>query len=56
MNDYRISKYIKKVFETPSDRFSEWFGYYNYDTLTSNHRKLLCNRIAEDGVPPRADL
>ena len=56
MNDYRISKYIKKVFETPSDRFSEWFGYYNYDTLTSNHRKLLCNRITEDGVPPRADL
>ena len=56
MNDYRISKYIKKVFETPSDRFSEWFVYYNYYTFTRNHRKLLCNRIAEDGVPPRADL
>lgn len=56
MQGYRLSKYIEKVFETPSKDFSEWFGYYNYDTLTSDHSKILCNRIKEDGIAPRADL
>lgn len=54
--NYKLSKYVEKVFETPSKDYSEWFGYYNYDTLTSDHSKLLCNRIKEDGISPRADL
>lgn len=56
MKGYKLSKYVEKVFETPSDEFSEWFGYYNYDALNSDHSRLLCNRIREDGVQPRADL
>lgn len=56
MTDYKLSQYIHKVFETPSDKFSEWFGYYNYDVLSSDHSKMLCNRVIEDGVPPRPDL
>lgn len=56
MKGYKLSKYVEKVFETSSSEYSEWFGYYNYDTLTSDHSKLLCNRIKEDGVKPRADL
>lgn len=52
----KLSKYIDKVFQTKSDPYSEWFGYYNYDTLTSDHSKLLCNRIKEDGVLPRPEL
>lgn len=50
MKGYKLSKYVEKVFETSSSEYSEWFGYYNYDTLTSDHSKLLCNRIKEDGV------
>lgn len=56
MKGYKLSKYVEKVFETSSSEYSEWFRYYNYDTLTSDHSKLLCNRIKEDGVKPRADL
>lgn len=56
MEGYRLSQYIEKIFETPSKDFSEWFGYYNYDTLTSDHSKMLCNRIKEDGIVPRSDL
>ncbi len=56
MTSYRISNYIDKIFETPSENHSEWFGYYNYDTLSSDQTKLLCNRITEDGVSPRSDL
>lgn len=56
MEKIKISKYIDKIFETPSRAFSEWFGYYNYDTLNSDHTKLLCCRVKEDGVMPRADL
>lgn len=56
MNGYKLSKYVEKVFETPSQNFSEWFGYYNYDTLTTDHSKMLCNRIKDDGIKPRADL
>lgn len=56
MEVIKIDKYLKKVFETPSDEYSEWFGYYNYDTLTTDHSKLLCNRIKEDGVKPHANL
>ena len=56
MKKIKLSKYVEKIFETPSKEYSEWFGYYNYDTLTSDHSKLLCNRIKEDGISPRADL
>ena len=56
MTCYKLSRYIDKIFETPSDKYSEWFGYYNYDTLSSDHSKLLCNRVSEDGVSPRSDL
>lgn len=56
MNKIKLSQFVDIVFETPSNQFSEWFGYYNYDTLTLDHSKLLCNRITKDGVFPRADL
>ena len=56
MKKVNLSKYVEIIFETPSEDYSEWFGYYNYDTLTTDHSKLLCNRIKEDGISPRADL
>ena len=56
MKKIKLSQFVDIVFETPSNQFSEWFGYYNYDTLTLDHSKLLCNRITEDGMLPRADL
>lgn len=57
MKGYKLSKkYVEKIFETPSKDYSEWFGYYNYDTLTSDHTKMLCNRIKGDGIKPRADM
>lgn len=56
MTNYKLSPYIDKVFETPSDKYSEWFGYYNYDILSSDHTKVLCNRITEDGISPCANI
>lgn len=56
MKDYKLSKHVEKVFETPSIDYSEWFGYYNFDTLSSDHSKLLCNRIKEDGIAPQAHI
>lgn len=56
MKGYKLSKYVEKVFETPSSEYSVWFGYYNYDPLNSDHTKILCNRIKEDGIYPRANL
>lgn len=50
--NYRLSKYITKVFETPSSEYSEWFGYYNYDTLNDDQTKMLCGRSKVDGVKP----
>jgi len=44
MRDLKTSKYITKKFETPSNEFAEWFGYYNYDPLSSDGSKILCNR------------
>lgn len=49
MEKVQLSKFIEKVFETPGD-LCEWFGYYNYDTLSSDHTKMLCNRAKFDGV------
>ena len=57
MNDNVIlSKYLTKVFETPSDGVSEWFGYYNYDTLNHDQTKMLCNRSKVDGVAPEKGM
>ena len=50
--NYKLSNYVTKVFETPSTNCSEWFGYYNYDTLNDNQTKLLCGRSMVDGVNP----
>lgn len=52
LSNYRLSKYVTKVFETPSRDYSEWFGYYNYDTLNDDQTKMLCGRSAMDGVSP----
>lgn len=48
----KATKYLTKIFETKSDTFSEWFGYYNYDTLNYNQTRMLCNRSKVDGVAP----
>ncbi|WP_321438134.1 hypothetical protein [uncultured Bacteroides sp.] len=55
-DNFNLSKYIKSVFQTPSTDASEWFGYYNYDTLNSDHSRMICTRVFEDGVFPRAEL
>ena len=50
MKDYSFeSKYLKKVFETSHADLAEWFGYYNYDVLSSDGKKMLCNRARFDG-------
>ena len=51
---YILSKYVSKVFETESSVFSEWFGYYNYDPLSPDKSKMLCNRSSFDGCSPKA--
>lgn len=56
MDKIEETKFIQRIFETPSDQFSEWFGYYNYDTLNERRNKILCGRAAFDGVRPRQDL
>jgi hypothetical protein len=48
MNKEINEKYIKPIFETNSE-FTEWFGYYNYDVISKDGRKLLCNRATFDG-------
>lgn len=40
-------KYIKQLFETDTD-YSEWFGYYNYDVISKDGKKMLCNRATFD--------
>ncbi len=50
MNDYTYeSRYLTKIFETSHDSLAEWFGYYNYDVLSSDGKRMLCNRAAFDG-------
>lgn len=51
-----LSKYLDKLFETPSKEGSEWFGYYNYDTLNHDKTKMLCNRALFDGVAPEKGM
>lgn len=48
MKTYKTSKYISKVFETAGEH-TEWGGYYNYDFLSADKTKLLCNRTNFDG-------
>lgn len=50
------SKYVKEVFRTPGTDGSEWFGYYNYDTLNYDQTKMLCNRSKVDGVAPEKGM
>lgn len=40
-------KYIHPIFETDTD-FTEWFGYYNYDVISRDGKKMLCNRAKFD--------
>lgn len=52
----KLSKFVTKIFETPSKEFSEWFGYYNYDTLNYNQTRMLCNRSTVDGCHPHKGM
>lgn len=49
MEKIQLSRYVEKIFETPGVQ-CEWFGYYNYDVLNTDHTKMLCNRALFDGV------
>lgn len=40
-------QYVKQIFET-NTMFSEWFGYYNYDAISRDGTKMLCNRATFD--------
>jgi len=48
MNKQINIKYLKELFET-SGKCAEWFGYYNYDVISKDGKKLLCNRADFDG-------
>ena len=54
-NKIILTKYLTLKYETKSD-FSDWFGYYNYDTLNINQQKLLSNRANFDGVAPEKGM
>ena len=41
-------QFVSNVFETDSE-FSEWFGYYNYDVISCDGNRMLCNRAKFDG-------
>ncbi len=55
-DNFWFSPYLRKVFETPSIDCSEWFGYYNYDTLNKDQSKMLCGRSKTDGVAPQKGM
>lgn len=55
MNKLFFSEYIKPVFKT-DDNSSNWFGYYNYDTLNYDQTKMLCNRLPVDGIAPQKGM
>lgn len=42
------TKYIEPIFETNTEH-TEWFGYYNYDVMSHDGTKLLCNRADFEG-------
>lgn len=41
-------KFIDQLFETSTEN-TEWFGYYNYDVINADGKKMLCNRATFDG-------
>jgi len=47
MTKYINEKYVRPMFETDTE-YSEWFGYYNYDVISKNGKKMLCNRATFD--------
>ena len=49
MGSFHVTRYLKSVFQTPSDA-CYWFGYYNYDPLNIDQSKVLCNRSQFDAV------
>lgn len=49
MKSRKISKYLTPVFETNGD-IAEWFGYYNYDPLNYNRKRMLCNRSKKESL------
>lgn len=46
--------FLKPLFET-SGEMTEWFGYYNYDVISPDGGKMLCNRADFDGRAITAD-
>lgn len=52
---YIKSDYLSKVFETHHPHLTEWFGYYNYDTLNKSHDKILVNRAEFEGIAITSD-
>ncbi len=48
--NYIISDYLSTIFATPNSHLTEWFGYYNYDTLNSDLNKILVNRADFEGI------
>lgn len=51
----KIKNYLIPVFETP-DQHNSWFGYYNYDPLSRDHTKLLCQRTSQDACRITKDM
>ncbi len=56
MKKIKLTKFVKLKFQTHESEYSEWFGYYNYDTLNSDCSKFLCNRAYIDGVAPKKEI
>lgn len=48
MKEYKLSRYVNKIFETDGD-YCQWGGYYNYSFLSDDGTKLLSNRCSFDG-------
>ena len=48
MEKIKISKWLRPIYKT-NNQYSNWFGYYTFDTLDTEHKKMLCNRATFDG-------
>lgn len=48
MRKWINEEYLTPIFETDTS-FSEWFGYYNYDVISRDGKKMLCNRANFEG-------
>lgn len=55
MERKKLTAFVNEVFVT-SGSDSEWFGYYNYDTLNHNQTKLLCNKSKNEAVAPEKGM